>query len=256
MSKSHGYVFTINNYTDIDIAECMYLELLDYVTYFIVGFEIGPENGVPHIQGYLHLSYAKTIKQIKNILTRAHLESAKATGQQFHKRYDYCKKTGDYYEYGIVPQNGVNTSGTKVIQSIHDGMCYRQLLVTYPSYMLHHSNKVKHYIEEIKPDFDTKFYVHKPVEDSITEVLNYFHSDQQDIIKGMYAVVTSLEQLESYESYLYVIFITDNFDPLYNLWPRGVPITYKYGYQIRNVKCQRFIICHSQRNLFPLYKNI
>lgn len=251
MSRHHGFVFTINNYTDNDIADVLGLSYNNWATYIIAGFEVGDE-GTPHIQGYLHCPVARTLLSVSKQLPRSFLCKAKAIGKKFNTRYEYCMKTGNYWEYGIRPVNGQSTVSQQVIQSINDGISYNELSQKYPSYILHHGSKVKAYIDTIKQPIKTRFYVIDPLSDTITEVYNYFSWDEHDKV----AVITDLTQLQAYDQYDHVIYFSEFYDKLHSLWPRGAPITYKYGYQQCVVKCHTFIISTSNRKLYSHYRNI
>jgi len=256
MSRSRGYCYVVNNYTDLDIAQLMELWEDRFVTYIVIAFEIAPTTGTPHIQGYMHFEHGKTMRTVCDRVPRISLQEAKAEGENYDRRYTYCFKDHDYIEYGERPHNGVNTSSKKVIAAIEEGKTYKELVELFPSYMIHHGPKVKRYLHERKNSqvstSKTKFYVICPVSDAITEVYEHFDIHSDDKV----AVVTSLDQLEAYDEYLTVIYYCDYYERVQSLWPRGVPITYKYGYEIKKVLCQRFIIVTETPKLYPLYKKI
>lgn len=99
MSRSRGYVFTINNYTFKDI--CSVVDLT--ADYIVFGFETGNSKEVPHIQGYVHFNNARHFKSVSKMLPRAAIYSAKGTPQQ---NLTYCSKQGEFYEFGELPQQG------------------------------------------------------------------------------------------------------------------------------------------------------
>lgn len=103
--RSRGWCFTINNWTEDDFAS---LKQLQHV-YLVVGRERG-ENGTPHLQGYIHYQFPKSFSSVKRELPKAHIEKRQGTPEQ---AAEYCKKDGDYYEHGILPE----TSGeaTKIL---------------------------------------------------------------------------------------------------------------------------------------------
>lgn len=96
MSRSRKYVFTINNYTDDDIARLSNMGTL----YLCYGKETG-ENGTPHLQGFLYYKNSKSFNAIKKNLPRAHLEIAKGSVAQ---NVEYCSKDGDFTELGKRPR--------------------------------------------------------------------------------------------------------------------------------------------------------
>ena len=207
MSRSRGYCFTLNNWTDVHVAQLILMCDETWLTYLVVGFEVGPKNGVPHLQGYMHFDNGKTMRHICNLVDNISLQEAKATGENFDRRYLYCMKDGDFWEYGERPQNGVNTTSAKVMTAIKEGKTIEELYELFPSYMLHHSTKVKQYVLDIKPKQKPKLYVLKEgitMQSNIQDVLFEFPDAQL-------ACVTELNQLESYEPDTYdtvVYFVT------------------------------------------------
>lgn len=124
--RSRNWVFTINNYSDNDIANLMSMCEIDSpdrnpnITYMIGGFEVGEKNKTPHIQGYLELCNAVTWSSIcrwNDLPDCKHWrivpKSKYATGND---NYNYCTgnsvgKTAnsDFFEYGQIKQQGTRT---------------------------------------------------------------------------------------------------------------------------------------------------
>lgn len=103
MSRSRGFVFTINNFDDERLVSVKaYLQ--DHTQYGIVGIERG-ESGTPHLQGYIYFRNAKSFSSVVNALgePRAHVERARGTPKQ---NRTYCSKQGDFYEFGTCPEQG------------------------------------------------------------------------------------------------------------------------------------------------------
>lgn len=129
----------MNNYTDEDIHK---LENAGY-SYLIYGFEIG-ENGTPHLQGYIHFVHEKTLNKMKKIQPRAHFERRRGTIQE---AVDYCKKDGDFHEFGHVRGNNGETAKAarwKEITNLAEQGLLDQLKDQYPrEYFLHYSTIMK-----------------------------------------------------------------------------------------------------------------
>lgn len=70
-SPSKTWIFTINNYTDDEVA--FFRDRIDGVTRLVVSKEIG-EAGTPHLQGYVTFKKAKRLSALKKIVPRAHWE--------------------------------------------------------------------------------------------------------------------------------------------------------------------------------------
>lgn len=95
MARSRSWCFTLNNYTEAERDEARALSAV----YVVFGYERG-EEGTPHLQGYIQLKDAKTLSAVRKMLPRAHWEARKGTIDQ---AVDYCKKDGDWEEYGEKP---------------------------------------------------------------------------------------------------------------------------------------------------------
>lgn len=93
------WCLTLNNYTQAEYDAVV--SAVESLNYLVVGKEVG-EGGTPHLQGYLILKVQKRINQVKVILgtPRVHLEVARSTPIQAS---DYCKKDGDFFEFGCLP---------------------------------------------------------------------------------------------------------------------------------------------------------
>lgn len=65
--------------------------------------EIAPQTGTPHLQGYLCLAAATTLKGIKKILPGAHWEPRRGTHEQavtyVTKGADACTACGEDHSY-------------------------------------------------------------------------------------------------------------------------------------------------------------
>lgn len=104
-AKSRGWCFTINNPVQDDIAE---LELIkQHAKYYIYGQEVGEDRGTPHFQGYVYFSHACGLRRVKQLLSRAHLEVQRGSCNQ---AIEYCKKDGDWVEWGDKPDHGGGTT--------------------------------------------------------------------------------------------------------------------------------------------------
>lgn len=136
MAKSRGWCFTINNPTVLDELEVESLKDCETVAYLVYGKETG-EEGTPHFQGFLRFKHPVTLQRVKQFLQRAHLEVQRGTAKQ---AAEYCKKDGDYIEYGELPTSGAETTKAKwrrVIELAEEGQL-ETIKDEYPSvYLLH-----------------------------------------------------------------------------------------------------------------------
>ncbi len=74
----------------------------EIMTYMIIGREVGPRNGTPHLQGYVCFKRKRRLTEVKKIFPRAHCERMRGTVEQ---AVTYCKKEGNYREYGLKPRS-------------------------------------------------------------------------------------------------------------------------------------------------------
>lgn len=93
------WCFTLNNYTDEDIAA---LEQWAAKRFLIIGREVG-ESGTPHLQGYVELQHPLKLSTLKNVSAKAHWE--RAAGDQ-KSNIAYCSKEGNVSIYGEPGEQG------------------------------------------------------------------------------------------------------------------------------------------------------
>lgn len=95
------WCFTINNPTQADRDHVAGLGINPLRKYLVVGREQG-QSGTPHLQGFVVFTRALTRTRVSSLLPRAHLQPTRGTSKQ---AADYCKKDGDFDEYGDCPLN-------------------------------------------------------------------------------------------------------------------------------------------------------
>lgn len=95
MSRHRAYCFTINNWTQSDYFGVKYA--FNKATYGIVGEEIAPSTGTPHLQGYIHLKDALSMNALAKSMPRAHFLVANGSDEQ---NKTYCSKGSNIYEVG------------------------------------------------------------------------------------------------------------------------------------------------------------
>lgn len=112
-SRAKRWVFTLNNYTDEDQQRLRSIFPSDSVDYLVFGREIG-ETGTPHLQGYIHFRFRQYLAQAKAVVSqRAHLEVSRGNPTQ---AADYCKKDGDFEEFGVLPNGQGSRTDLKEAQ--------------------------------------------------------------------------------------------------------------------------------------------
>lgn len=115
-------VFTLNNYTDLDIQTVLTCKHFKYV---IIGKEIAPSTGTPHLQGYAELIKSMRFNALKKLFPTMHFEARYSSQTQ---AINYCKKDGDWTESGQTNRPGDRTDLRKQRDMIKAGVRLTELV--------------------------------------------------------------------------------------------------------------------------------
>lgn len=100
MSRLRNFVFTLNNYSEDDIEK---LKNIKDIKYCIFGKEVG-EKGTLHLQGYVEMKKQYRFGTIKKMFGNGyHIEARRGSQEEAIK---YCKKDGDFFEFGKKASQG------------------------------------------------------------------------------------------------------------------------------------------------------
>lgn len=142
-TKSRGWCFTVNNYTERDTERLIALKF--QVKYIVVGKEIG-ESGTPHYQGYMKIKHPISFNRAKTLLPQgAHIEFQRGSDVQ---AMEYCLKDGDILiEEGDKPiskQTGQEANKAKWKECIELAKAGNMSTIEdkYPYIYLMHMNKL------------------------------------------------------------------------------------------------------------------
>lgn len=128
MAQSTHWCFTINNYTNAeqDRLRGLGADLAGAgLRYLCYGREVG-DGGTPHLQGYVVFSLRVRLRRLRDLISRrGHYEVSRARGTE---GADYCKKDGDFDEFGVLPTRGRPRS-----DRITDFCDWVRVLEQYPS---------------------------------------------------------------------------------------------------------------------------
>ena len=94
----------------------------------VFGYEVG-ESGTPHLQGYIEFKGSKRFTTLKKLFPRAHLEKRLGTADQAAR---YCKKDGDYEEYGEISKQGKRTDLDIVTDMVVMGATVEEVAKAFP----------------------------------------------------------------------------------------------------------------------------
>lgn len=116
MSRNRNWCLTLNNYSENDI---IILKNNNKISYGILGKEVGKENNIPHIQGYLEFNCPMGLAGLKKIHDKIHWEERKGTQEQ---AINYCKKDNNFEEFGIKKVAGKRTDLMNIKEIAKNGM--------------------------------------------------------------------------------------------------------------------------------------
>lgn len=129
-SRSQFWVFTRNNYTEVDLALLSTLVSEKKATYLGFGKEVG-ERGTRHLQGYIEFPTRLRFTQVKALLPGCWLDTRRGTAQQAD---EYCQKEGDYISYGTrsQPQQGRRKDLERVATLVKEGASLKRIAAEEP----------------------------------------------------------------------------------------------------------------------------
>ena len=132
MPGSKHWCFTLNNHGESDEERLAGLQSNQQagVVYLVFGREVGA-SGTPHLQGFISFAKRRTLNVVKRFVgERAHCESAKGSPSQ---AATYCKKEGDYEEFGQCPGGqGTRSDLAAAVEAVKAGATKRQLIEQHP----------------------------------------------------------------------------------------------------------------------------
>ncbi|AXQ66224.1 MAG: putative viral replication protein [Circoviridae sp.] len=129
--NSKRWCFTLNNYHEKDINK---IETWD-VKYLVYGKEVG-DLGTPHLQGFVIFKKQYRLSGVKKLHSTMHWEIAKGTSFQAS---DYCKKEDNFFEKGILSEQGKRNDLEEIAEKIKDGVGTTTIAANHPvSYIKFH----------------------------------------------------------------------------------------------------------------------
>jgi len=99
-AQSQNWCFTVPNYSDEQVLHLQLLAESDRVAYLVIGREVAPTTGTPHLQGFVRFNARLRFAAVRALLPQCHLTSARGTPEQ---NRTYCIKDGDFDEWGTCP---------------------------------------------------------------------------------------------------------------------------------------------------------
>lgn len=118
-ATNNWWNFTINNYSEeeYESVRALFHDKKLRIDYIVVGKERGDSN-TPHLQGFVAFGVRKKFDTLKKLLgDRAHVEPVRVTPD---KAAAYCKKDGDFFEKGKLPEETKKQGSRSDIHAIKD----------------------------------------------------------------------------------------------------------------------------------------
>lgn len=152
--KAASWCFTLNNYNDADISRLVGLGN-DGCKYLVFGKERG-ESGTPHLQGFVVFKTRRSLASCKeSIGEKCHVERMRGTHLQAS---DYCKKDGDFTEFGTIPSPGLRNDLADVVESCYKSKSLRAVSTEHPELFIRYGRGIRDWFQtaEVLPPRDFK----------------------------------------------------------------------------------------------------
>lgn len=129
MASSRNFEFTHNNYTQEDIDKILNWNC----RYVVIGEEIAPTTGTPHLQGYVEFNSSVMWKTVTNKKNKNYGFIDKWC-QVSTKRcpIEYCKKDGKFHEKGTPKHQGERSDLKEIADSIINGTKVDEICMEKP----------------------------------------------------------------------------------------------------------------------------
>jgi hypothetical protein len=116
-SRGRRWVFTLNNYTADD--ENRLNSLHDGIAKYLVYGRETAATGTPHLQGFIIFNDSRRFNNVRETLgSRCHIEQSRGSNIDAS---EYCKKDGDFVEYGQLPSaGGTRTDLSEAIEFLQE----------------------------------------------------------------------------------------------------------------------------------------
>lgn len=107
LPRARLWCFTCNNPDDMDAFKYDGLVPQGVASYVVYGREFAPHTGTPHYQGFIRFEKCLRLSDVLRVCPQAHYEVTRGTAQQAAL---YCKKDGDFREFGSLPAGPAATA--------------------------------------------------------------------------------------------------------------------------------------------------
>lgn len=141
--------FTLNNWSEDE-----YKVIVNFIKhdckYGIVGKEIAPATGTPHLQGFFNIKKPMRFNALKKLINNSiHLEKAAGSDEDNKK---YCSKTGDFFEAGEPQSQGKRNDLHAVVDTIQAGArTMPEIAAAHPTSFIRYHRGIKEYLRAAFP---------------------------------------------------------------------------------------------------------
>nr|WAE42245.1 MAG: replication associated protein [Cressdnaviricota sp.] len=146
VKKSRGFCITVQNYDpeDFGILQSYYDED-PLCSYLIIGKEIAPRTGTPHLQCYIYYPNKRSDKAVQKDFAPWHVEPQKS---KFNvAAYCYCMEEDDFYEFGERPRQGHRTDLEVIKHDLKKGKSLKKISNEYFSQWCQYRRAFKSYLK-------------------------------------------------------------------------------------------------------------
>nr|WCR62252.1 MAG: replication associated protein [ssDNA virus sp.] len=152
-AQNQNWCFTLNNYTDEQVLHLSLLAEDPRVAYLVIGREVAPTTGTPHIQGFVRFNSRLRLSSVRALLPVCHCTSARGTAEQ---NRTYCIKDGDFDEWGTCPvdQQGRRSDFERYVEwlrTLESEPSERELIDQWPSLYGRYRGALRRMAGEICP---------------------------------------------------------------------------------------------------------
>jgi len=142
--KAIAICLTINNWTQEQFDDLTQRGTAGQYRYLLVGKEVGPDHGLPHLHIYCQLKGQRSLKALKKEFFNLHVEPVKNREAWIA----YCKKDGDWVEFGEYKQQGKRSDLDKLKVDILKGKSVDDICMENPD-LVHQYGRTLDRIEAI-----------------------------------------------------------------------------------------------------------
>jgi len=136
--------FTLNNYTEDDVQT---IKTKWKCKYCVIGYEIAPNTGTPHLQGYVEWTYDKSFNTLKRLHPHIHWEKRRGSAAEAS---NYCKKGNSFWESGELSNSrqGERVDLDELKSEILDGRSVEDIALENPI-LYHQYGRTLNKLEDI-----------------------------------------------------------------------------------------------------------